>query len=241
MPYIMRQGVQSFVLKGIIAYNERKIMRPVVAIIAVSRSTTLERNTAMSKSRLEAFTDAIIAILMTIMVLGLSIPGGDTWAGLWAIRNKIFIYVISYFFLGIYWNNHHHMFQVADKINGKVMWLNTLFLFFLSLIPFATAWVGEHLSSFAPEMFYGTIVLLCDLSYALVSKQLIKVNGANSKIAKLLSDKKKTVYTLIINVLSLLLGFVNPIFVMIGVLLMLGLWIVPYSDVEREYMNSGSK
>lgn len=203
------RGARPFVLKGISPYNERKTMRPVAAL-SVSRATIPERKTAMSKSRLEAFTDAIIAILMTIMVLGLSIPGGDTWSGLWAIRDKIFIYVISYFFLGIYWNNHHHMFQVADKINGKVMWLNTLFLFFLSIIPFATAWVGEHLFSFAPEMFYGTIVLLCDLSYAFLAKQLIKVNGVNSKIAKLLADKKKTVYTLILNVLCLLWGFINP-------------------------------
>ena len=206
----MRQGVQSFVLKGIIAYDERKIMRPVVAIIAVSRSTTLERNTAMSKSRLEAFTDAIIAILMTIMVLGLSIPGGDTWAGLWAIRNKIFIYVISYFFLGIYWNNHHHMFQVADKINGKVMWLYTFLCFSYRSSPLPRHGSANISPPSRRKCSTAPSSCLCDLSYVLVSKQLIKVNGANSKIAKLLSDKKKTVYTLIINVLSLLLGFLCP-------------------------------
>lgn len=98
----------------------------------------------MSKNRLEAFTDAVIAIIMTILVLELHEPSSDTWQALSALGSRFLIYIISFFTLVIYWNNHHHMFQVVHKVNGKVLWANSFFLFALSLFPFATSWISEY-------------------------------------------------------------------------------------------------
>src|SRR5699024_4991172 len=106
----------------------------------------------MPKNRLEAFTDAVIAIIMTILVLELHEPNGDTWEALAALGYRFFIYIVSFIILAIYWNNHHHLFQVVHKINGRVLWANSFFVFALSLFPFATSWISEYINSLAPEM-----------------------------------------------------------------------------------------
>jgi uncharacterized membrane protein len=114
----------------------------------------------MSKTRLEAFSDGVIAILITIMVLELRTLEGDDWAALRSLAPVFLSYVLSFVYLGIYWNNHHHMLHVVDHVNGKVLWANLHLLFWLSLVPFATAWVGHHHSAPVPTAAYGVVLLL---------------------------------------------------------------------------------
>jgi uncharacterized membrane protein len=141
----------------------------------------------MSKHRVEAFTDGVIAIIITIMVLELQAPAGGNFADLWALRYRFLIYFVSFLTMAVYWNNHHHLFQVVSHVDGLVLWSNIAFLFASSLFPFATAWVGaHHLTSFAPEMFYGGVVLLADLAYYALVQCLLRVNTRSNAVQKVL-------------------------------------------------------
>src|SRR4051794_15443567 len=122
----------------------------------------------MNKTRLEAFSDAVIAIIMTVMVLELKVPHGADLEALTPLVPVFLAYVLSFVYLGIYWNNHHHMLQAARSVSGKVLWANLLLLFWLSLVPFATAWMGENHFATLPTAVYGVILLMCALSYTLL-------------------------------------------------------------------------
>ncbi|MGL5416729.1 MAG: TMEM175 family protein [Clostridium sp.] len=187
----------------------------------------------MKKSRVEAFTDGVVAIIITILVLGVKIPDGHSLSDLWNLREVFFAYALSFFLIATLWNNYHHMFQIADKIDGKVMWVNTVMLFFLSLVPFATAWVGQNLGQLVPEITYGVVFLLIDLSYFLVATTLVKVNGKDSKAYKALHNEKKVYITLVINIISIILGFVYPPLVMVLCFTIILLWFVPNKKVEK--------
>jgi uncharacterized membrane protein len=189
----------------------------------------------MNKSRLEAFTDAVIAIIMTILVLELRSPISDKFSGLWTIRHKIFIYLLSFLSLAIYWNNHHHLFQISKRINGRILWINMLFILGLSMFPFATAWVGEHFFSTAPEIFYGIIILFTNTCYAILATELIRVNGTNSDIAHILGNYKKTKISLTLNVLGIISGFFIPLSVIISNAVVLMLWLIPEKKIEHYY------
>jgi uncharacterized membrane protein len=191
----------------------------------------------MKKGRLEAFTDAVIAIIMTILVLELPLPHGNTFHALLQERDKIMIYLVSFLTLAIYWNNHHHMFHIIHKINGHVLWMNNLFLFFLSLFPFSTNWTGENLFSRDPQLFYGCIIFGADITYFLLVKVLIKENGHNSHIAELFGDSKKMKVTLCLNIIALFAGFILPILTMLVNIIMILLWVVPDRRVERVLKN----
>lgn len=146
----------------------------------------------MPKNRLEAFTDAVIAIIMTILVLELHEPNGDTWEALAALGYRFFIYIVSFIILAIYWNNHHHLFQVVHKINGRVLWANSFFVFALSLFPFATSWISEYINSLAPEMTYGFVTLTANIAYYILAKELVKANKGHEKALKaMLNNYKK--------------------------------------------------
>jgi uncharacterized membrane protein len=188
----------------------------------------------MSKSRLESFTDAVIAIVMTLLVLELATPSGDTWNALHGIENKILIYVISFLSLAIYWNNHHHLFQVVKKIDGRVLWANNFFIFTLTFFPFATAWVGDHVRSQAPEITYGIVMLAADFSYWLLLKVLLLVNGKDSLLAKAFQSYRKMHVTLAINVLGILLGFfIEPLLVLCSIIVILIIWFIPEKRIEN--------
>lgn len=193
----------------------------------------------MPKTRVEAFTDAVIAIVMTLMVLELSIPVTDGWNALLSQSHKLIIYLISFINLAIYWNNHHHMFQLAKTVNGSVLWLNNWFIFAISLFPFATSWLSEFPTSQAPEMTYGTIVLFTNLAYLFLAKGLIKGNGPHSLIAQRLKDNWKPIASVSLNVFALILGyFIAPIAVLIINILILIMWIVPERKVEEHYRHT---
>ncbi|WP_390410613.1 TMEM175 family protein [Lacticaseibacillus jixiensis] len=190
----------------------------------------------MSKNRVEAFTDGVIAIIITIMVLELRPPASGSFAALWSERYAFMIYLVSFLTLAVYWNNHHHLFQVVKHVNGAVLWSNIAFLFASSLFPFATAWVGErHFGATAPELFYGAIVLLANFAYWLLVQSLMRVNVHSNAVQQVLGrGYRKPLITMAGNVVALGLGLLwAPLTIIFDTLLLL-LWVVPERQIEKE-------
>jgi uncharacterized membrane protein len=146
----------------------------------------------MEKGRLEAFSDGVIAIIITIMVLELKAPKGGSWDALWDLRHEFFSYVLSFIYVGIYWNNHHHMLKAADKVNGGILWANLHLLFWLSLVPFTTAWVAKSEYSAAPITLYGANLLLAAIAYIILQWTIICAHGKEASLLRtaLGSDRK---------------------------------------------------
>ena len=149
------------------------------------------KKTRMSKDRLLAFTDGVIAVIITIMVLELKAPHGADIAALRPLVLVFLSYVLSFIYVGIYWNNHHHMFQAAEHVSGPILWLNLHLLFWLSLIPFATAWIGEAPGAAIPLAVYGLVLLFCAVAYTILARALIRHHGAESLVSKSGSTKLK--------------------------------------------------
>lgn len=190
----------------------------------------------MSKSRVEAFTDAVIAIVMTILVLELHQPNTDTLAGLAGIERKLFIYIVSFVMLAIYWNNHHHMFQLVRKIDGRVLWANNFFIFTLTLVPFATAWVGDFIDSLIPQLTYGIMTLLANTAYLVLTRELIRANGSDSTLSELFQRYNKSYVSIFLNILGVVLGWlIHPYFVLIVNIGILIMWIIPDRRIENQY------
>src|SRR4051812_48632264 len=137
----------------------------------------------MSTGRMEAFSDGVIAILITVMVLELPTPHGTTWAALHDALPVLLTYVLSFVYLGIYWNNHHHMLQATDRVNGLILWANLHLLFWLSLVPFTTAWMGENSLAATPAAAYGITLLGAALAYYALQRAIIRDQGNNSLLA----------------------------------------------------------
>ena len=136
----------------------------------------------MHKGRLEAFSDGVIAILITIMVLELKVPHGTDFAALAPVAPVFLVYALSYVFLGIYWNNHHHLLHMADRVNGKILWANLHLLFWLSLVPFVTGWMGENHAAPLPTAAYGAVMLLAAVAYVILQSAIIAAQGEGSKL-----------------------------------------------------------
>lgn len=145
----------------------------------------------MGKGRLEAFSDGVFAIIITIMVLELHAPEGASFAALKPVLPKFISYVLSFVYVAIYWNNHHHMFQAVKRVNGRVLWSNILLLFCLSLVPFATAWMGENHFSSTPVALYGVILLMSALAYPILQQSLIKLHGKDSLLGTSIGKDSK--------------------------------------------------
>lgn len=187
----------------------------------------------MQKGRLEAYTDAVLAILMTILILGIKIPDEPTFEALFEIKEQLFAYILSFLLFTVYWNNHHHMFQLAEKINGKVMWANSFWLFFLSLIPAATSWVGTFMGGFAPEITYGVLFMLVSISYFFLNHILASAGGVDSAVYKAIEHDWKVPVTLVINGISLGLAFINPVLTFVGCYVVIIIWFIPNRRVEK--------
>jgi uncharacterized membrane protein len=190
----------------------------------------------MTKGRLEAFSDGVIAIIITIMVLELKIPEATGWADLASLWPKFVSYILSFMYVGIYWNNHHHTFQAVKKgVNGKLLWANLNLLFWLSLLPFATGWMGEHEFSRNPIIFYGFILGMCAASYTIMLDLLKKREGEGSVIAKAVGGDRKGKLSLFIYILGISLAFVHP---MLGFLMYAAVafvWLIPDTRIEKIY------
>jgi uncharacterized membrane protein len=187
----------------------------------------------MTKGRLEAFSDGVIAILITIMVLELRPPHGAEVEALRALVPTFLSYVLSFVFIGIYWSNHHHMLHVTERVDGRVLWANLHLLFWLSLIPFVTAWMGENHFATVPIACYGVVLLACALSYTLLQRTIIARQGANSRLARAVGSDRKGLASLVGYVLAIPLAFVHPaiagaIYVTVALV-----WLVPDRRIER--------
>src|SRR5262245_61716340 len=163
----------------------------------------------MSKGRLEAFSDGVIAILITIMVLELHTPEGTTWESLVPRVPILLTYVLSFVFLGIYWNNHHHLLQATERINGRILWANLHLLFWLSLTPFAMAWMGEYPNAALPNAIYGTVLMCAGIAYWILQRLIIRAQGPHSKLREVLGRDFKGNISPVLYVAGIVMAFVN--------------------------------
>ena len=187
----------------------------------------------MHKGRLEAFSDGVIAIIITIMVLEMKAPHGDRLADLAPSFPIFFSYILSFVYVGIYWNNHHHMLQAVQHVNGPVLWANLHLLFWLSLFPFVTAWSGQNKFSTVPMALYGVILLMAGVAYYILSRALIRCHGNDSTLAMAVGKDRKGILSVIIYAAAIPLAFVNH-WLALGLYASVALiWIVPDRRIER--------
>jgi uncharacterized membrane protein len=186
----------------------------------------------MGKGRLEAFSDGVIAILITIMVLELKTPEGSGWGALEPLTPMLVSYVLSFLLIGIYWNNHHHMLQAAHRVNGKVLWANLHLLFWLSLLPFVTRWTGQTCFAPLPTAVYGVVLILCAVAYTILQNCLIAAQGKDSKLALAIGNDLKGKLSLALYAVAVLLAFRRPWFAGMLYLVVVLIWLVPDRRIE---------
>ena len=187
---------------------------------------------AMSTARLEAFSDGVIAIIITIMVLELKVPHGGDWAALRPLVPVFLTYVLSFVFLGIYWNNHHHMLHLTDRINGGIMWANLHLLFWLSLVPFVTGWMGENHFAPLPTAVYGGVLLCSGMSFTLLARLIVAHQGAHSKLREATGHDMKGIVSMALYMAAIPLAFVHQL-ISDGIYLFVALmWLVPDRRIE---------
>jgi uncharacterized membrane protein len=186
----------------------------------------------MSKGRLEAFSDAVIAILITIMVLELKIPEGADMSALRPVVPVFLAYAFSFMVLGIYWNNHHHMLQACDRVSGGVLWANLHLLFWLSLIPAVTAWIGETESAPVPTALYGGVLLMAGVAYYILTVTLISQQGAGSRLARAVGRDTKGKLSVLLYAVAIPVAFVKPWIADAFYVAVVLMWLVPDRRIE---------
>jgi TMEM175 potassium channel family protein len=191
----------------------------------------------MSKGRLEAFSDGVIAILITIMVLELKTPHGEGWEALKPVALPFSTYVLSFLYLGIYWNNHHHMLQATDRITGAALWANTHLLFWLSLVPWLTGWIGETNLAPLPTAMYGTVLLLSGIAYLILQTVLVKAQGPDSRLEAALRRDWKGKLSPVLYAAGIVLAFTNTILSAILYAAVALIWLVPDRRIESVMTN----
>ena len=186
----------------------------------------------MSKQRLEAFTDGVIAIIITIMVLELSVPAGADFAALRDGLPVFLAYALSFANVGIYWNNHHHMLHATERINGIALWTNLLLLFWLSLVPFGIRWMDNTHFAPLPTASYGAVLVLTAISYLLLQRALIKCNAPDSKLARAIGRDRKGMISLSIYTIAIPLAFLRPWIAIALYVLVAMVWFIPDRRIE---------
>jgi uncharacterized membrane protein len=187
----------------------------------------------MSKTRLEAFSDGVIAILITIMVLELKVPHGTTLAALEPLLPVFLTYVLSFVFLGIYWSNHHHMFHAVERVSGAILWANLHLLFWLSLVPFVTGWMGENHFASLPTAGYGVVLLMSAIAYTILQVAIIAHPGAGPKLKSAVGRDLKGKVSLALYVVAIPMAFVHEWISDILYVLVALTWLVPDRRIER--------
>ena len=194
----------------------------------------------MTKTRLEAFSDGVIAILITIMVLELKVPHGAELESLRPLLPVFLTYVLSFVYLGIYWNNHHHMLHLADRINGRILWANLHLLFWLSLVPFVTGWMGENHFAALPTAGYGVVMLLASVAYLILQRAIIAQQGPGSRLAAAVGKDLKGKVSAALYSAAILLAFVrewisDAIYVLVALM-----WLYPDPRIESRVAGHAS-
>lgn len=187
----------------------------------------------MSKSRLEAFSDGVLAIIITIMVLELHVPRGADISALQPMLPTLLSYLLSFVYIGIYWNNHHHLLHATRQVRGSVLWANLHLLFWLSLLPFATGWMGA--SGFAPDptAVYGMVLLMSGLAYWILVRTIIKAEGENSLVRKAVGNDRKGIFSVVMYAIAIPFGFfahwiAHSIYILVALI-----WLIPDRRIER--------
>jgi len=183
---------------------------------------------------MEAFSDAVIAIVMTIMVLELKVPHGADWASVRPLAPVFLSYVLSFVYLGIYWSNHHHMLQATDRVNGAVLWANLHLLFWLSLIPFVTGWMGENHAAPLPTASYGAVLLLAAIAYTILQNTIIALHGEGSRLHQAVGRDRKGKLSIILYVASIPLAFVSSWIAIALFAIVAVMWLIPDRRIESK-------
>jgi uncharacterized membrane protein len=187
----------------------------------------------MGKGRLEAFSDGVMAIIITIMVLELRVPHGARLQDLQPLLPVLLGYLLSFVYLGIYWNNHHHLLLAAHHISGRVLWANLHLLFWLSLVPFVTGWMGEHPGARGPVICYGIVLLFAAIAYYILSRTLVSLHGGNETLAKAIGRDGKGVLSMVLYGLAIAGAFVHT-WISLGIYMAVAvMWFVPDTRIER--------
>jgi uncharacterized membrane protein len=187
----------------------------------------------MHKTRLEAFSDGVLAIIITIMVLELKVPHGESLEALIPLYPVFLSYVLSFIYVGIYWNNHHHMLHATHKVSGSVLWANLHLLFWLSLLPFVTGWMGENHFAALPTALYGGVLMMAGVAYWILARTIIATDGQQSLLATAIGKDRKGIASVLLYALAIPLSFVSQWLaqaIYVGVALM---WLVPDRRIER--------
>ncbi len=192
----------------------------------------------MTSTRLEAFSDGVIAIIITIMVLELRPPHITELAALRPLLPVFLSYAMSFVFVGIYWSNHHHLFQVVEHVNGGVLWANLYLLFWLSLIPFVTAWIGETHFAAWPVALYGAVLVMAAIAYTIMTRALLSIHAGDSVLATALGRDFKGKISITINVVAVPLAFVKPWISCAMYVVVAMIWLVPDRRIERTVVST---
>jgi uncharacterized membrane protein len=187
----------------------------------------------VTRNRLEAFSDGVIAIIITIMVLELRVPSGSNLAALRPMTPVFLSYLLSFVFIGIYWSNHHHLLQAVEHVNGQVLWANLHLLFWLSLTPFVTAWMGQNHFASLPAALYGVILLCAAIAYFILTRTLLSIHAADSVLATALGDDFKGKISIVVNMAAIPLAFVRSWLACAIYILVAVIWLVPDKRIEK--------
>jgi uncharacterized membrane protein len=194
----------------------------------------------MNTARLEAFTDGVVAIIITIMVLEIRVPRGSDLAALQADVPVLLAYVLSYVNVGIFWNNHHHMLHVTERVNGRVLWANLVLLFWLSLVPFVIRWIDEAGFAPAPVAAYGVVLACAAVSYTVLQAQIIAVNGRQSRLAVATGKDAKGKLSIALYVAAVVLAFLRPWVAIVLYVAVALIWLVPDTRIESLVKKMGT-
>jgi len=192
----------------------------------------------MGKDRLAAFSDGVIAIIITIMVLELKVPHGADWQALIGLVPHFISYVLSFIYLAIYWNNHHHLLHTVTRVDGLILWVNSLLLFCLSLIPISTAWMGENPLAPVPTAVYGAVLLMPAIAYYLLQKAIMRKQGSHSLLASALGSDVKGKISPFLYVAAIALAFVDPVLSILLYALVAVMWLIPDRRIEKALRES---
>lgn len=188
----------------------------------------------MGKSRLEAFSDGVLAIIITIMVLELHVPHGDTLAALHGLVPVFLNYLLSFIYIGIYWNNHHHLLHTVRRVNGGMLWANLHLLFWLSLLPAVTAWMGQNHSAPVPTALYGGVLLAAAIAYTILEWSIIRTHGRSSVLARAVGNDFKGYLSIALYVTGIAVAFAAPLAAQFFYGAVALTWLIPDRRIERE-------
>jgi uncharacterized membrane protein len=187
----------------------------------------------MNKERMTAFSDGVIAVIITIMVLEMKVPLGSGLDALWPLAPVFGSYVLSFVYVAIYWNNHHHLLHTVRSIDGRILWANLHLLFWLSLIPFCSGWMGENYLGTLPVALYGAVLLMCGIAYRILSRLLIAHHGRESNLAVALGRDRKGIGSLVLYAIAIALSFFSAPAAFAIYVLVAAIWFIPDRRIER--------